>query len=91
MAVDWSIRGEYIAKRAMTPAIASEALADPDAQVLNPDPASKSGVSVRTIGYSATVGALITAITVEEDGVVCGTNAWRSNDRDIGRYNDRQV
>lgn len=40
MAVDWSKRGEYIAKRGMTRAIANEALADPDALVQVPDPAS---------------------------------------------------
>ncbi|WP_234785136.1 hypothetical protein [Mycolicibacterium elephantis] len=59
MAADWSMRGKYIAKRRMTPGIADEALDDPDAVVLDPDPASKSGVSVRTIGFSLIFDALI--------------------------------
>jgi len=86
MAVDWSERGEYIAKRNMTPAIADEALADPDALVLDPDPAGKSGVSVRTIGFSTTFGGLVTVITVEEDGIVWGLSAWPSNDTDTRKY-----
>jgi hypothetical protein len=86
MAIDWSIRGEYIAKRNMTPAIANEALTDPNALVLNPDPASRSGASVRTIGHSATYGGLVTVITVDEDGAVYGVNAWPSNDVDTRKY-----
>jgi hypothetical protein len=85
--VDWSHRGEYIAKRlGMTPAVADEALTDPDALVQDPDPASRSGLSVRTIGYSATFGGLVTVITVEEDGAVWGINAWPSNDTDTRKY-----
>jgi hypothetical protein len=86
MAADWTKRGEYIAKRAMTPAIADEALADPDALVQNLDPASRSGVSVRTIGFSATFGGLVTVITVDEDGTTRAINAWPSNDTDTGKY-----
>ncbi|MGV0722736.1 transposase [Mycolicibacterium elephantis] len=88
MAADWSMRGKYIAKRRMTPGIADEALDDPDAVVLDPDPASKSGVSVRTIGFSLTFDALITVITLEEDGKVWGVNAWPSNDVDARRYRE---
>lgn len=90
MAVDWSERGEYIAKRGMTPAIADEALADPDALVQDPDPASRSGVSVRTIGYSATFGALVTVITVEDEGLVYGINAWKANAKDIRKYQEQE-
>lgn len=86
MAIDWSKRGDYIAKRNMTPAIANEALTDPDRYVEDPDRASKSGVSVRTIGYSATFGALVTVITVEDEGTVYGVNAWPSNDVDTRKY-----
>ncbi|MGA5467194.1 transposase [Mycobacterium sp. NPDC050041] len=91
MAVDWSKRGEYIAKRpGMTPAVANEALADPDALVLDPDPASRSGVSVRTIGFSTTFGALVTVLTVEEDGTVFGLNAWPSNKTDARKYREKE-
>lgn len=86
MAVDWSKRGEYIAKHGMTPAIANEALTDPNRLVQIPDPASQSGVSDRTIGHSHTHGGLVTVITVDEDGTTYGINAWPSNSVDIHKY-----
>lgn len=46
-AADWTHRGYYILKHGVTPAEADEALADPERLVINPDPASKSGRSVR--------------------------------------------
>ncbi|WP_085980786.1 transposase [Mycolicibacterium phlei] len=90
MAVDWSKRGDYIAKRRMTPALADEALADPNRLVLDPDPASTSGVSVRTIGFSPSFGGLISVITVEDGGTVWGVNAWPSNDVDTRKYMSRE-
>jgi uncharacterized DUF497 family protein len=81
-------RGEYIGKRGLTPAQANEALADPSAVTFNPDYNSKSGESVRTIGYSPSAGTILTVITVEENGIVYGANAWKSNSRD--RYYYRQ-
>jgi hypothetical protein len=49
---DWSHRRDYIvAKHKVTSVEADEALADPDRVVLDPDPASKSGRSVRIIGH----------------------------------------
>lgn len=86
MVVDWSKRGEYIAKRGMTPTIANEALTDPNRLVQVPDPASKSGASDRTIGYSHTYGGLVTVITVDDDGTVFGINAWPSSTTDIRKY-----
>lgn len=82
------MRGEYIvAKHQVAPEHADEALADPDRVVFAPDPASRSGVSVRTIGYSASRNTLVTVITVEEgDGTVFGINAWPSNLTDQRRY-----
>jgi len=55
---------------------------------IDPDPASKSGRSVRTIGYSASAGGLVTVITLIDDGVTYGVNAWRSNNTDIRRYGE---
>jgi len=84
---DWSKRGEYIVvKHGVTPEQADEALADPNALVQNPDPASRLGVIVRTIGVSPSFGALVIVITVDEDGVAYCINAWRSNDTDIRKY-----
>lgn len=65
---------------------ADEALDDPDALRIDPDPSSKSGRSVRTIGYSPSAGCLLTVITLDQDGITYGVNGWRSNDSDIKRY-----
>lgn len=65
---------------------ANEALRDPDALRIDPDPSSKSGRSVRTIGYSPTAGFLLTVITVTEGGICYGVNSWRSNPTDVKRY-----
>jgi len=65
---------------------ANEALADPDVLVFDPDYASVSGRSVRSIGWSPSAGRLLTVITVIEDGVVYGVNGWPANDVDTRRY-----
>lgn len=91
MGVDWSERSEYIlAKHGVGSRQADEALDDPDRVVFDPDPASQSGVSVRTIGYSAGLDGLVTVITVTEvDGTAFGINAWPSNPTDQRRYRER--
>jgi hypothetical protein len=71
----------------VTPEQADEALDDPNAVTFNPDYNSKSGDSVRTIGYSPSKGAVLSVITVEEDGIVYGANAWKSKGRDRRHYN----
>ncbi|MBF9521957.1 transposase [Mycobacteroides chelonae] len=86
MAVDWSKRGEYIAKHGMTPIEANEALGDPECITLDPDPASISGASRRIIGYSTTAQALITVILTDFEGATYGVNAWRAKDRDKRIY-----
>ncbi len=69
---------------------ADEALADPDRLVFDPDYASQSGRSVRTIGQSISAGRLLTVITVDEDGVVYGVNGWPSNDIDTRHYREHR-
>jgi len=87
MAADWTYRGEYIvAKHEVTPAEADEALDDPSAVVFDPDYNTESGQSVRTIGYSPSKGAVLTVITVQEEGSVYGASAWKSNSRDRRYY-----
>ena len=76
------------ARHGITAKQADEALTDPEAVVFDPDYASLSGRSVRTIGWSAEAGRLLTVITVDEDGAVYGVNGWPANDVD-GRYYER--
>ena len=85
---EWSHRRDYIvAKHGVTSVEADDALADPARVVIDPDPASKSGRSARIIGYSHSAQAVLTVIVVDEVGTTWGSNAWRANAKDQGRYN----
>ncbi|CPY85158.1 Conserved protein of uncharacterised function%2C possible IS sequence associated protein [Mycobacteroides abscessus] len=88
MGADWTYRGDYIGKRAMPPAMADEALTDPERVTLVPDPTSKSGKGVRTIGYSTTAQQVLTVITLVKDGIEYGVNCWPANDRDKRIYRE---
>ena len=68
---------------------ANEALEDEYRLALIPDPASKSGKSIRTIGRAASTGRLVTVITLEDEGVIYGVNGWPSNDVDTRKYEDK--
>lgn len=78
----------------MSPAWADEAVEDDHAVWLSPDPASRSGHSVRVIGYSRSASAVLTVILVEGDvdpsepaeGDWWGSNAWMANERDTHIY-----
>jgi hypothetical protein len=88
MFADWTHRATYIVERhQITPAQANEALADPAQVVLQPDPASQSGRSIRVIGWSESAESLVTVIVVPDEGILWGANAWRSNALDARRYN----
>ena len=86
--IDWRHRGDYIAKHGLTPDLADEAFADPNRLVIDPDPASVSGRTIRVIGWSSTMRALITVIILPDEGVVWGVNAWPSNSTDQRRYRE---
>lgn len=92
--IDWRHRDAYIRTRSerrvgdtdIQPEWADEAAADPMAQVIDPDPASRSGVSVRVIGYSATADMVSTVILLSDEGITYGVNAWRANAGDERDY-----
>ena len=89
--VDWTFRADYVRQRhEIETEWANEALADPDALRIEPDPASRSGRSVRTIGHSVRAGGLVTVITVEDAGVIYGVNAWRASETDTRRYREER-
>jgi hypothetical protein len=96
--VDWSKRAGYIRDRHhVEPAWADEAVADPDASWLDPDPASKSGLSVRVVGFSGSADVLLTVILLaadadpdeRADGAWGGVNAWPANERDQRLYREK--
>ena len=88
--MDWKFSRDHVRKRHQVETEwADEALADPEAVRIDPDPASRSGRTVRTIGYSASAADLLTVITVTEGQTTDGVNAWRANDTDRRRYRER--
>lgn len=90
--VDWSDRGEYKRVRhGIDPAVADEALADPDRVRLNPDPSSRSGQTTRTIGYSPSARLLVSVILLDTGGKAYGVNGWPSNGTDRRRYERGQA
>ena len=86
---DWSERGDYMmARHGIHPDGANEALDDPDRVVITPDPASKSGRAVRTIGWSYTANRIITVITLVDNGRLHGVNGWVANSSDQRLYRE---
>lgn len=99
MRVDWSKRADYIGERhGVFVAWADEAVNDRHAVWQVPDPASRSGLSIRVIGYSPAARAVLTVILLSADadtderpdGDWWGSNAWVSNQQDHGLYSEEQ-
>lgn len=86
------------ARRAVGVEWANEAVRDAHAVSLVPDQASRSGHSVRVIGYSGSAGAVITVVLVDTDpdpeerpdGDWWGSNAWMANERDRRSYGEAE-
>lgn len=88
MAITWSEdRDEHLARHGVTIEQANEAVAHEDALTINPDYNSISGLGIRTIGYSASYGDLISVLSyIDNDGVQQGTTAFRANRKDRRYY-----
>lgn len=93
--MDWSKRADYVrARHGIDPTWASQAINDEHAVWLVPDPASRSGLAVRVIGYSPAAAAVMAIILVRADadpderpdGDWWGSNAWIANARDRRIY-----
>ena len=86
--VDWQHGAIHMwTNHKVTTAEADEAVTDIDALWFDPDPHSKSGQSVRVIGYSHSRQAVLTVILVRRDGGgYWGANGWESNSSDRRRY-----
>lgn len=77
-----------LVRRGIEPTLANEALEDPDRVVITPDPASKSGRTVRTIGWSHTANRIFTVITLVDTGTLYGVNGWVANSSDQRLYRE---
>ena len=65
--------------------------ADPNRLVIDPDPASVSGRTIRVIGWAASVRTLVTIIVLPDEDVIWGVNAWPSNTTDQRRYREERT
>ncbi|MEJ7754992.1 MAG: hypothetical protein WKF83_00500 [Nocardioidaceae bacterium] len=63
----------------VTPAEATEAIEDIDAVWYEPDPASKSGLTSRVVGYSHSRVRILCVIVLPTDEGYQGINAWPAN------------
>jgi hypothetical protein len=68
------------------PSWAMQAWEDPSALVVDPDPASRSGRSIRVIGYSSGAGAILVLILVRDEDQLVAASAWRANMSHQRRY-----
>jgi len=85
--VDWTHGAAHMKdNHGITPEVANQALGDPDRVVIDPDYNSRSGQSVRIIGFSVTADDIITVIVVVDDGTEFGANGWVSNSKDRSIY-----
>ena len=94
--LDWSRRGDYMhASHGISVQVANDALADPDRVVIDPDYNSRTGRSVRIIGYSmlaqGIVTVIVTVIVLSDGGVDYGVNGWLANEKDQRIYREAEV
>jgi len=67
---------------------AVEAWQDENAALIDPDYNSRSGHSLRLIGWSPSAGFLVTVIAVHFEGGLFAASAWKSNNKDRRLYNE---
>ena len=67
---------------------AVEASEDSNAALIDPDYNSKSGASMRLIGWSHKAGFLISVIIVRFEGGLFAASAWKSNGKDRKLYEE---
>lgn len=97
--MDWSKRAGYVRSRhGVDPAWAEEAINEDHSLWLTPDPASRSGHSVRVIGYSTSARDVLVVILLAADvdeteqpaGQWWGANAWVASPRDRRLYAEEE-
>lgn len=85
--IDWSHAEDHMWRRhRVLVAWAREAWTDPFALVLDPDPSSRSGVSLRVIGYSRTARTVLVVVAVRGDESFVVASAWQANTSHLRRY-----
>jgi len=87
--IDCSRATQHIwAHHRILPEWVHEACNDIDRVILDPDPSSRSGRSLRMIGFSAGFGHPITVVAVRRSDRLEVTSAWRANPKDRRIYRE---
>jgi hypothetical protein len=99
--IDWHYRGEYIRTRSrrrpgdfdVEPEWATEAASDENRKIAAPDPSSKTGQTIRVLGYSQAVNRVLVVILrpknlPDVDGSWWGVNAWAASSTAMRRYQE---
>lgn len=85
--VDWSHAEQHMwLQHRVLLSWAQQAWEDPTALVVDPDPASRSGRSIRVIGYSPGARAVLVLILVKDEGRLVAASSWRANASHQRRY-----
>lgn len=85
--IDWTQAADHMWSRHQIPlSWAQEALRDHRNVVLDPDPASNTGTSVRVLGYSARAGTVLVVIIVKNGTQRIAATAWPANRTQARRY-----
>ena len=71
--------------------VANDALADPARVVIDPDYNSRTGRSVRIIGYLMLAQGIVSVIALSDGGVDYGVNGWLANEKDQRIYREAEV
>lgn len=90
--VDWTHGADHMwTSHQVSVGEATEALADVDAQLFDPDPKSRSGNSARVLGYSPTAATVLVVILVHREdrpSARWGANGWRASGADRRTYRE---
>jgi hypothetical protein len=73
-------------RRVSRPSKRTRPLEDPERLVIDPDPRSVTGDSVRIFGYSSRAQEVLTVVVVIDHGQVYGGTAWRANKHELRLY-----
>lgn len=87
--IDWSFAEEHMwSRHRVLVQWAMEAAQDQRRITFDPDPASRSGSSIRFIGYSPQADAVLVVIAARFGGRLFAASAWRANDVQARKYRE---
>jgi len=87
--IDWSFAETHMwSRHRILVSWAREAVRDPRGLTLDPDPAGRSGSSIRLIGYSQTTNCVLAVIMVRFQGALFAASAWKANREQTRMYRE---